>query len=338
MLVALVTDAWEPQINGVVVTLRNTIDGLRSLGHEVRLITPDGFRTVPMPTYPEIRLAMFPGARVAALLDAWRPDAIHIATEGPLGLAARNYCVRAGLRFTTAYHTCFPEYIQARSGLPLSVSYAYMRWLHRPASAVMVATPAVRSALEGRGFTNIVSWSRGVDTGLFRPGASIWTFAAPVFLYVGRLAVEKNIAAFLSLRLPGTKVVVGDGPQRAALERAFPQAVFLGAKRGAELAACFRSADVFVFPSRTDTFGLVLLEAVASGTPVAAFPVRGPIDVITDPAAGVLGEDLGVAAMAALRLDRGAVRKFAEGFSWEQCTRQFARNLVPARGGQARVA
>ena len=212
MLIVLVTDAWEPQINGVVVTLRNTIECLRNLGHEVRVISPDGFRTVPLPTYPEIRLAMFPGNRVAGMLELWRPDAIHIATEGPLGLAARNHCVRMGLAFTTAYHTCFPEYVHARSGLPLSISYAYMRWLHRPAAAVMVATRTIREALEARGFTNIVEWSRGVNTELFRPGASVWQYPGPVFLYVGRLAVEKNLGAFLSLQLPGTKVVVGDGP------------------------------------------------------------------------------------------------------------------------------
>jgi glycosyltransferase involved in cell wall biosynthesis len=334
MRILLVSDAWAPQVNGVVVTLRNTVAVAERLGHEVRVISPDGYRTVPMPSYPEIRLALFPGRSVARIIDEWRPDAIHISTEGPLGLAARNHCVRRGLPFTTAYHTCFPEYIYARCRLPLGVGYAFMRWLHRPAAAVMVATTAIRQLLEARGFTNIVHWSRGVDTELFHPAPSQWQYTAPVFLYVGRVAVEKNLAAFLELQLPGTKVVVGDGPQRAELQRRFPKAVFLGARHGAELAACYQSADVFVFPSRTDTFGLVLLEAMACGTPVAAYPVRGPIDVVTDPRAGVLDEDLAKAAMRALLLNRADARRHAQQYSWERCTEQFLTHLVPAAGPQ----
>jgi glycosyltransferase involved in cell wall biosynthesis len=334
MRILVVTDAWAPQVNGVVITLRNTIAMAERLGHEVRVISPEGFRTVPLPSYPEIRLALFPGRSVARTIDTWRPDAIHISTEGPLGLAARNYCVRRGLAFTTAYHTCFPEYVYARCRLPLGIGYAFMRWLHRPAAAVMVSTPAIRATLEARGFNNIVHWSRGVDTALFcpKPMPPQTPYRAPVFLYVGRIAVEKNLPAFLDLRLPGTKVLVGDGPQRAELQRRYPDALFLGARHGVELAACYQGADVFVFPSRTDTFGLVLLEAMACGTPVAAFPVRGPIDVVTDPRAGVLDENLAHAAMRALTLDRCAARQHAEQYSWERCTRQFLGHLTPAAG------
>lgn len=331
MRILLVSDAWTPQINGVVVTLRHTIACLEELGHEVKVISPEGFRTVPMPTYPEIRLAVLPGRRVAREIEQWQPEAIHISTEGPLGLAARNYCVRHGLAFTTAYHTCFPEYIQARIRLPLRVGYAAMRWLHGPASAVMVATPAIRQLLTDRGFRNVAHWSRGVDTQLFQPARTRLAFPGPIFLYVGRIAVEKNLPAFLELDLPGTKVLVGDGPQRAELERRYPQARFLGFKQGAELAACFQGADVFVFPSRTDTFGLVLIEAMACGTPVAAYPVRGPVDVVTDARAGVLDQDLRFAAMKALQLDRAAARRHAEQYSWSRCTQQFVGNLVPVR-------
>jgi glycosyltransferase involved in cell wall biosynthesis len=330
MRILVVTDAWAPQVNGVVVTLRNTIAVAQRFGHEIEVIAPEGFRTLPLPTYPEIRLALFPGRSVARTIDEWRPDAIHISTEGPLGLAARRHCLRRGLAFTTAYHTCFPEYVYARCRLPLGIGYAFMRWLHRPAAAVMVATPAIRASLEARGFTNIVHWSRGVDTALFCQKPMPRSYRAPVFMYVGRIAVEKNLPAFLELQLPGTKVLVGDGPQRAELQRRYPHAVFLGAKHGADLAACYQSADVFVFPSRTDTFGLVLLEAMACGTPVAAFPVRGPIDVVTDPRAGVLDEDLAKAAMQALELDRAAARRHAEHYSWERCTQQFLEHLVPA--------
>jgi glycosyltransferase involved in cell wall biosynthesis len=327
----LVTDAWTPQINGVVVTLRNTMTWLERFGHEVRVISPDGFRAMPMPTYPEIPLALMPGRRVAQIFRDFDPDAIHVATEGPLGIAARNYCVRNGLAFTTAYHTCFPEYVKARFGIPLGMTYAFLRWLHRPSAAVMVATPAIRRLLAERRFPNLADWSRGVDTALFNPRRDQWSYRAPVFLYVGRVAVEKNIAAFLELELPGTKLVVGDGPQRAQLQRRFTDAVFVGAKTGAELASFYQRADVFVFPSLTDTFGLVLLEAMACGTPVAAFPVRGPIDVVRDSAVGVLSTDLRSAALAALKLDRAAVRRYAEPYGWEHCSRQFLSHLAPAR-------
>lgn len=338
MRIALVTDAWAPQVNGVVVTLRNTIRWLERWGHEVHVISPEGFRTFPMPTYPEIPLAVLPGREVARRLREFGPDAVHIATEGPLGSAARAYCLEHGLAFTTAYHTCFPEYVKPRFGVPLWVTYAWIRRFHAPSSAVLVATAAMRSMLEQRGFSNIADWSRGVDTELFQPAQNRSTdLRRPVFLYVGRVAVEKNLPAFLGLDLPGTKLVVGDGPQRKELERRFPTAVFVGAKHGEELVSYYQRADVFVFPSRTDTFGLVLAEAMACGTPVAAYPVRGPIDVVTDRCAGVLDNDLGAAALAALSLDRDKVRRYAERFSWEHSTRQFVSSLVPARAKEVGV-
>jgi glycosyltransferase involved in cell wall biosynthesis len=337
--ILLVTDAWAPQINGVVVTLRNTVAWLERWNHEVRVISPEGFRTMPMPTYPEIPLALMPGREVARRIREFDPDAIHIATEGPLGAAARSHCVKHRMAFTTAYHTCFPEYVKPRFGVPLSWTYAWLRHFHGASSAVLVATPAIRDLLEKHGFGNLAEWGRGVDPGLFKPAAERFSdLRRPVFLFVGRVAVEKNLPAFLGLDLPGTKLVVGDGPQRKELERRFPDAVFVGSKTGAELASYYQRADVFVFPSRTDTFGLVLVEAMACGTPVAAYPVRGPIDVVKDASAGILDNDLAAAALAALSLDRGKVARYGEKYSWESCSRQFVSSLVPARSLEARLA
>jgi len=302
---------------------------LGALGHEVALITPTGFRTVPCPTYPEIRLAIAPGARVARMIEEFEPDAVHVETEAPLGLAARRHCLVTGRPFTTAYHTQFPEYIYARCRLPLGISYRWLRWFHGPAHAVMVPTPAIHRRLADRGFTNLAYWSRGVDQALFAPRQRESRNDRPIFLYVGRVAVEKSIEDFLRLDLPGTKWVVGDGPARASLEAKFPDTVFHGAKYGEELADRYQQADVMVFPSRTDTFGLVLIEAMACGTPVAAYPVTGPIDVIRDRSAGVLDEDLRAAAIAALALDRAAVRRYALQYSWSAATRQFVQNLMP---------
>ena len=330
MRILLATDAWTPQVNGVVMTLRNTIRGLEATGHVVEAIGPDRFHSIACPTYPEIRLALRPFRRFSELARQFRPDAVHIATEGPVGIAARKFCLREQLAFTTAYHTRFPEYVHARIRLPVRITYDWLRRFHAPAKALMVATPAIHADLERRGFDNLVMWTRGVDTELFRPGPPLPTpWPRPVFMYVGRVAVEKNIEAFLALDLPGTKVVVGDGPQRAALQRRFPTVVFTGAKMGEELAAHFRTADAFVFPSRTDTFGLVLLEAMASGTPAAAFPVAGPIDVIAPGRSGVLSDDLRTAALAALELSRDVVRHHALAFSWERATAQFLANLHP---------
>jgi glycosyltransferase involved in cell wall biosynthesis len=327
MRILIATDAWLPQVNGVVTTLVNTARELDALGHSVQLVTPEGFRTVPCPTYPEIRLAVAPGPRVVRMIEEFEPDAVHIETEAPIGLAARRHCLDTGRPFTTAYHTQFPEFVHARCRLPLSLSYRWMHWFHAPAAAVLVATAAMRRRLEQRGFTNLATWTRGVDTELFAPAPREKLPRRPIFLYAGRIAVEKSIDDFLRLDLPGSKWVVGDGPARAALQERFPEAVFHGMKRGRDLAYYYQQADVFVFPSRTDTFGLVLVEAMACGTPVAAYPVTGPIDVVRDPAAGVLSQDLRAAALAALSLDRAKVRRHAEQYSWATATADFVANL-----------
>jgi len=334
----VVTDAWYPQVNGVVRTLGTLSDELTRLGHEPVFVTPDQFRSIPCPTYPEIRLAVRPGRRLARAIEANQPCAIHIATEGPLGWAARRYCLKRRLPFTTAYHTKFPEYIRARFRVPLRLSYRLIRRFHAPASTIMVATQTIQDELERRGFSRIRRWSRGVDTELFRPRSEeeiralaphLADLPRPIFLYVGRVAVEKNIQAFLNADLPGKKVVVGDGPQLDDLRRKFPAVLFTGARVGEELAAHYAASSVFVFPSRTDTFGLVLLEALACGVPVAAYPVPGPLDVIGRSPAGVLDIDLAKAARAALSIPRDVCRNHALTFSWESSTRQFLSNLSP---------
>ena len=330
MKIALVTDAWLPQTNGVVRTLTITAERLSQAGHEVTAITPVDFRTVPCPTYPEIRLSLFAAGRVRRRLDALDPDAVHIATEGPLGLAARRWCLRRGRSFTTSYHTQFPEYVRARVPIPVAVSYAFLRWFHGSAAHTLVATPSMQNALAERGFRNLVLWSRGVDTELFRPrDESFLELPRPIWLYFGRVSVEKGIEEFLALDLPGTKLVVGDGPATESLRRKYAGAVFTGYRFGDELARHVAAADVFVFPSRTDTFGLVLLEAMACGIPVAAFPVTGPIDVVVNGVTGVLSEDLRAAALTALHLDRRACREHALRYTWEAATRQFIASLAP---------
>lgn len=338
MRILVVTDAWHPQVNGVVRTLGTLCEELTSLGHEPVFITPDQFRSIPCPTYPEIRLALRPGRLLASKIEANQPCAIHIATEGPLGWAARRYCLKRRLPFTTAYHTKFPEYIRARFRVPLPLSYRLIRRFHAPASTIMVATQTIQTELENRGFARIRRWSRGVDTTLFRPrsAAEIERLAPylrdlprPIHLYVGRVAVEKNIHAFLAADLPGSKLVVGDGPQLEELKRKYPKVMFAGARIGEELAAHYSAASVFVFPSRTDTFGLVLLEALASGVPVAAYPVPGPLDVIGDVPVGVLHEDLAIAARQAIGISPEACRAHALSFSWQACTQQFIDNLSP---------
>jgi glycosyltransferase involved in cell wall biosynthesis len=331
--IALVSDAWAPQINGVVRTLTALIGELAERGHAVSRITPELFCTLPCPTYPEIRLALRPGRRVAELLEAAKPDAIHITTEGPLGFAARRHCLRQSYGFTTAFHTRFPEYVSARLAVPQSWSYALMRRFHAPSKGVMVATETVRRELAARGFCNLRRWSRGVDAELYDPTlhGDFLGLARPIFLSVGRVAVEKNFDAFLALDLPGSKVVIGDGPMIEELKRRHPETHFLGKREGKELARLYASADVFVFPSRTDTFGLVLLEALASGLPVAAFPVPGPLDVIADSGAGVLDEDLAKAALAALAIPREQCRAHALRYTWSASTDQFVENLWPLR-------
>jgi len=330
MHVCLVTDAWAPQMNGVVRTLMRTCDELRAMGHAVTVISPDQFNNLPCPTYPEIRLAVLPRRKIARTIAALRPNAIHIATEGPLGHAARAYCLAHGLPFTTAYHTRFPEYVAARFAVPVGWSYAWLRRFHRRARGVMVATPSIEAELAGRGFGNIRRWERGVDTELFHPrDKALLDLPRPIHLYVGRVAIEKNIEAFLSLDLPGSKVVIGDGPQLNELKKKFPTVHFLGRKVGEDLARHYAAADVFVFPSLTDTFGLVILEALASGLPVAAFPVPGPRDILADGTAGVLDSDLAKAAAKALALPAARCRQLAEQFSWRRATEQFLSNLAP---------
>jgi glycosyltransferase involved in cell wall biosynthesis len=327
---ALVTDAWSPQINGVVTTLTTTCQQLRLSGHTVETITPDQFANWPCPSYPEIRLALGCGPRLRARLDQFRPDAIHIATEGPLGLAARGYCRRRGLPFTTSFHTRFAEYVQLRTGFLLDAGYAYLRWFHQAGERLMAATPALVEELKERGFHNPVLWSRGVDTELFRPrDKAFLDLPRPLMLFTGRVAVEKNVEAFLRVDLPGTKVVIGDGPQRPELEAKYPEARFLGYKMGEELACHVAAADVFVFPSHTDTFGLVMLEALASGVPVAAFPVQGPKDVILSDKVGCLDPDLRRAIQVALTLRPEDCREYALRYSWSDCARLFESYLAP---------
>lgn len=333
MRIALVTDAWYPQVNGVVRTWTRVIEEAQALGHSFHVVAPRDFRTVPLPTYGEIRIAINPARGVRRALDAFGPDAIHIATEGPLGLAARRLCLRRGWPFTTSYHTRFPEYVSARLPVPLSWGYRVVRWFHRPSSGVLVATASIRAELEQQGFASIRDWTRGVDTELFRPdGPRALDLPGPVFMYVGRVAVEKNLPAFLALDLPGTKVVVGGGPDLESLRRDYPATHFTGPKFGAELAAHYRCADVFVFPSLTDTFGLVLLEALASGVPVAAFPVPGPLDVVGTTGPGVLDTDLRKACLAALAIDRDRCVAHARRFSWRACAEIALAEFIPVRG------
>ena len=332
MRILIVSDAWEPQVNGVVRTLRTTRDTLIAEGHDAEIIGPDRFRSIPCPTYPEIRLALGARRKLPKMIDACSPNAIHIATEGPLGWAARRYCRRRGLEFTTSFHTMFPDYLQLRTGIPVSWTFALLRRFHRPASAVMVATESVERELKSRGFENLVRWTRGVDVDLFHPRDKDYLDGPrPVLLYVGRVAVEKNIEAFLGLPNPGTKYVVGDGPQLAALQARFPEVRFVGAKHGEELARHYASADVFVFPSRTDTFGLVMLEALACGVPVAAYPVQGPLDVLTGSGVGALDEDLSRAVDDALKIPTKDCRAFAQKHAWPVSVRQFLSHLHPIK-------
>lgn len=338
MKILIVTDAWAPQVNGVVRTLESTRRELEAMGHQVDLVTPREFRTLPCPTYPDIRLSLFPRAGLERRLAQFDPDALHIATEGPLGLAARAVALRNGMPFTTAYHTRFPEYVRARFGIPLAWTYAFLRWFHRLSRAVMAPTPVVVNDLRAWGMRNVVLWTRGVDLDVFQfRRAARLASDPPIFLYVGRVAVEKNVEAFLELDLPGSKWVVGDGPALPRIRAIHPRANYLGVLEREELAQVYASADVFVFPSRTDTFGLVLLEAMACGLPVAAYPVTGPLDVIGDSGGGALDEDLRRACMRALQIDRSAARAAAERFSWRRATEQFLGHLHP-RTPPARAA
>ena len=331
MRIAIVTDAWIPQVNGVVRTLQAITGLLGAWGHEVLVISPDQYRSIPCPSYPEIRLAFASGGGIGRKLENFAPDAVHIATEGPLGLAARNHCVARGRPFTTAYHTHFPDYVAQRTRLPASWFWSYIRWFHRPSAGVMVATESVRAQLRARGVGNLREWSRGVDLVNFGPGIEppdlYWDLPRPIMLYVGRVAVEKNIEAFLRCAHPGSKVVVGDGPALTRLKAEFPDVRFLGRQSGISLSACYAGADVFVFPSRTDTFGLVMIESLACGTPVAAFPVSGPIDILT-PRSGAMDSDLDRAIAGALQLDSDDCLARGRDFTWEASARQFLETLA----------
>jgi glycosyltransferase involved in cell wall biosynthesis len=336
--ITIVTDAWAPQVNGVVRTLEATASALRARGDEVTFITPQDFKTIPCPTYAEISLAINMVPRLGQLIEQSKPDFLHISTEGPLGIGARLYCSRRGLKFSTAYHTKFPEYVHARFRIPLKLSYGFMRWFHKPSTAVMCATQSIAMEIGARGINRLAVWSRGVDLELFRPhvaniGATdiLAGYPRPLWLYVGRVSVEKSVEDFLKLDLEGTKLVIGDGPQLEELKEKYPGALFTGALFGKDLAAHYAASDVFVFPSRTDTFGLVIIEALASGLPVAAYPVPGPIDIIADTGAGVLSEDLAEAARQALKVPRLTCRALAQQYSWENCTQQFRANLTAYR-------
>lgn len=332
MRIAIVTDAWEPQVNGVVRTLQSIRDVLEAHGHTVMIISPDQFYSLPMPTYPEIRLAITRVRRVGAMLEKFHADAIHLATEGPLCVAARRWCLQNDFPFTTAYHTQFPDYVSARSGVPARWIWRYIRWFHAPSYRILASTPSIRQSLIDHGLAQVGHWGRGVDLRLYHlgvvPDPAIRAFAGPIQLYVGRVAIEKNLEAFLKSDHPGTKVVVGDGPARASLEAQYPEVKFLGSKFGAELASAYAAADVFVFPSRTDTFGLVMIEALACGVPVAAYPVTGPIDVVT-PETGAMDVDLTKAIGEALTRDRATCAAYGASFTWEASARQFLHALIP---------
>lgn len=341
MRIAIATDAWTPQVNGVVRTLQAVTAELTAMGHEVCVIAPDQFRTLPCPSYPEIRLALTGRGGVGRRIAEFGADAIHIATEGPIGLAARRHCVSRHIAFTTAYHTQFPDYVAERTGMPADWFWRYIRWFHAPSAAVLASTPSVEAILEARGIGPVQRWGRGVDLQLFhpdRPGhPALAGLEGPILLYVGRVAVEKNIEAFLACDRPGTKVVVGDGPALVSLVRAWPDVHFLGALHGEALASAYAGADVFVFPSRTDTFGLVMIEALACGTPVAAFPVTGPIDVLAAGSSG-MDEDLGIAIDMALACPRDAAAAYGGTFGWRRSAEQFLAALVPQETVKRRLA
>lgn len=324
MKIVIVTDAWEPQVNGVVRTLGETRDYLQSFGHEVCLITPLQFKTVPCPSYPSIRLALFPYRGINRLLREFDANAVHIATEGPLGQAARRWCLRHKVQFTTSYHTQFPEYLRLRAPIPLSWSYAFFRRFHKPAVRTLVPTASQQQRLIARGFEEVEVWGRGVDTAIFKADhATTLDLPRPIFVNMGRVAVEKNIEAFLDLDLPGSKLVIGDGPDLAMLQKRYPNVTFVGAKFGDELASWLAACDVFVFPSKTDTFGLVILEAMACGLPVAAYPVTGPLDIIENGSTGIVDEDLCNAAQQALSLNKADCIHYASLNSWTACSRVF---------------
>lgn len=341
MKIAVATDAWHPQVNGVVRSLATTVERLKRRGHDVLVIEPGMFRTIPCPTYPEIRLALRCGRPIAAMLDRVAPDCVHISTEGPIGWATRNWCMKHERHFTTAFHTRFPDYVSIRTGIPASWIWKVMRRFHGAAERTFTATTTLAAELQAHGLTRTHHWPRGVDLEQFSPNVcphpALFSLPRPLLLYVGRVAVEKNIEAFLKCSIAGTKVVVGDGPALESMMRRYPSVMFMGAKHGAELASCYSAADVFVFPSRTDTFGLVNIEALACGVPVAAYPVPGPLDIVGRSGRGVHGgerrigaldEDLANAIRRALTADRVAAATEARHYAWDHCTDLFLDGLV----------
>lgn len=330
--ILIVTDAWHPQVNGVVRSLERVSEQIIARGYDVHYLSPQDFRTLPMPGYSEIRLSVTVPYVVRKHIDDFGPDSIHIATEGPLGTMARRYCIKRRWPFATSYHTQFPEYVRARLPVPVRWTYRYLRRFHRAAEYCLVPTKTVKNQLRRRRFKKLVIWSRGVDTELFHPNKKKQNIIpagirGPIYLYVGRIAVEKNIDAFLDLKLDGQKIVVGEGPARKELARKHPEVIFAGTQQGDALAAYYASADCFVFPSLTDTFGLVLLEALACGTPVASFPVTGPIDVIGDSGVGVMADNLEEACLAATKISRKKCRDYAMTFSWAASADQFLKYL-----------
>ncbi len=342
MRIMLITDAWEPQVNGVVRTMKRVVEESTEMGHVWEIVHPgDGFTTMPLPTYPEIKLALFARGKIEERFHEFEPDAVHIATEGTLGIAGRAMCLKVKHPFSTAYHTRFPEYVSARLPVPTSAGYDFVRWFHKYSGKVMVPTPSMVEELKAQRFINLVAWSRGVDTEQFHPRFRIEEgkeddpfkgMKRPIYLNVGRVAVEKNIEAFAELDVPGTKVIIGDGPQLEELKRNYPDVHFLGAKFGKELSIAYACADAFVFPSLTDTFGLVVLEAMASGIPVAAYDATGPRDVIPGSNAGTITPvdgDLAAGARECLKFDRADCRAYAEGYSWHSCAEAFIENLQP---------
>lgn len=329
MRILLATDAWRPQLNGVVVTLEHTVAQLRSLGHEVRVVEPSRFLRCPFPGYPEVELALAPRAGVERELLAFLPEAVHIATEGPIGLATRAFCLRHGWPFTTAFHTRFPEYLSARRLAPVALTYAYLRRFHAPARRCLVSTASLEKTLAEQGFARLARWERGVDTDRFKPAVRSPQWQRPLLGYLGRLAIEKNVDDFLRLTLPGTRLVIGDGPERARLQEQYPTAIFAGRLEGDDLARLLAQIDVLVFPSRTDTFGLVMLEALACGVPVAAYRVAGPVDIVRDGGTGALDDSLERAVQRAMRIDPMRCREFALEHSWTAATRQFLGHLAP---------
>jgi len=337
MHICLVTDAWYPQVNGVVTTWNHVREELVAQGHQFDVIHPAMFRTIAAPKYPEIRLAVFPGRKLRRTLDAMSPDAIHIATEGSLGLAARRYCRRRKRPFTTSYHTRFPQYLKEYFEIPEPATYTWLRWFHKPAARTLVPTPSIRDDLAEHGFDaeRLVVWTRGVKHDRFRvydnEALPLDHLPEPRFLYCGRVAVEKNLEAFLRLDLPGTNIIVGDGPAFADLSARYSDAHFVGYKTGDDLARHVACGDVFVFPSLTDTFGVVMIEAMACGLPVAAYPVPGPKDIIIDGKVGALDDDLRKACLRALELDPDECVKYAERFTWQRCARMVYENLAPRR-------